>query len=89
MLKPPSFLPKPQDLANKLASQVSKKLAGAPAKPQPELLKALIQEALTKLNLVSYSDYARLLEIHQQTRAKLTELETKLTKLEAEVTQNE
>lgn len=88
MLKPPSFLPQPPEIARKLASQLTEKLASAPQASEPALIKALLQEALTKLNLVSYSDYERLLEIHQQTRAKLTELETKLAKLEAEVTNN-
>lgn len=89
MLKPPPFLPNPQEVLTQAAEKISHKLtANQAAISQPKLLQALIQEALTKLNLVSYSDYARLLEIHQHSRAKLDELEAKITALEAQLNLN-
>ncbi len=46
-------------------------------------LKALVQEALGKLDLVSREDYERLLAIHQQTRQRVDELSRRLTQLES------
>lgn len=87
----PKNLPNPQQLVAELTEKLTSRLADNPAinpaKQQPLLLQALVQETLAKLNLVSYSDYTRLLEIHQLSRTKLDELEAKITQLEEQIAQ--
>lgn len=87
----PKNLPNPQQLVAEITEKLTSRLADNPAinpaKQQPLLLQALVQETLSKLNLVSYSDYTRLLEIHQLSRAKLDELEAKIAQLEEQIAQ--
>lgn len=73
---------KPQIL-QQLADEISVKISSRdPSSAGNTALKSLVQEAITKLDLVTRQDYERLLEIHQRTRQRVDELNRRLTELE-------
>ncbi len=53
--------------------------------PSSQLLKKLVNEVAAKLDLVSREDYERLLQIHQRTRQKVDQLNTRVDALEAQL----
>lgn len=71
---------------HKITTELKSRLAqlGQPL-PNSQLLQDLIQEALSKLDLVTRSDYERLLQIQQNTRAKVDALNAALTNLESQL----
>ncbi|GLR64886.1 accessory factor UbiK family protein [Marinospirillum insulare] len=70
----------------KISDEVSAKLGGI---KQPlassQALKSLVKEAVAKLDLVSREDYERLLQIHQRTRQRVDELNSRVADLEAKL----
>ena len=76
---------KPEHL-QKISDDLSAKLSGF---NQPlasgQALKSLIKEAVAKLDLVSREDYERLLQIHQRTRQRVDELNSRVADLEAKL----
>lgn len=70
----------------KISDEVSAKLSGI---KQPlassQALKSLVKEAVAKLDLVSREDYERLLQIHQRTRQRVDELNSRVADLEAKL----
>ena len=76
---------KPEHL-QKISDEVSAKLSGI---KQPlassQALKSLVKEAVAKLDLVSREDYERLLQIHQRTRQRVDELNSRVADLEAKL----
>lgn len=53
--------------------------------PTSQTLKNLVNEVATRLDLVSREDYERLLQIHQRTRQKVDQLNSRLDALEAKL----
>lgn len=53
--------------------------------PTNQLLKSIVKEAVAKLDLVSREDYERLLQIHQRTRQKVDNLNSRVEELEAKL----
>lgn len=76
---------KPEHL-QKISDELTVKLSGF---NQPlasgQVLKSLVKEAVAKLDLVSREDYDRLLQIHQRTRQKVDELNSRVADLEAKL----
>lgn len=68
-----------QQLADEIASKLS---SGNQPTSGNAALKSLVQEAVTRLDLVTRQDYDRLLEIHQRTRQRVDELNRRLMALE-------
>lgn len=76
---------KPEHL-QKITSEITTKL-GSLNQPLPtsQALKNLVNEIVTKLDLVSREDYERLLQIHQRTRQKVDQLSSRVETLEAKL----
>lgn len=53
--------------------------------PTSQTLKNLVNEVATRLDLVSREEYERLLQIHQRTRQKVDQLNSRLDALEAKL----
>ena len=70
----------------KISDELTEKLSGFNQPfPSSQALKSLVKEAVAKLDLVSREDYDRLLQIHQRTRLKVDELNSRVTELEAKL----
>ncbi|ODC04716.1 hypothetical protein BFW38_15445 [Terasakiispira papahanaumokuakeensis] len=64
--------------------QLTDKLeAHGPRLPGRDTLRRLLQDSLSRLDMVSQDDYDRLLEIHQRTRQKVEALSQRVEALEA------
>ena len=71
------------EAVNRFAEELNSRLAGITQAPLPSAtLKSLIQESLARLDVVSRSDYERLLQIHQRTRSRVDELTKRVEALE-------
>lgn len=78
MLKP--------ELLQKITEDITTKLGNFNQPlPSNQQLKKLVNEVAAKLDLVSREDYERLLQIHQRTRQKVDQLNTRVDALEAEL----
>lgn len=74
------------ELLQKISDDLTAKLSGFNQQlPSSQALKSLVKEAVAKLDLVSREDYDRLLQIHQRTRQKVDELNSRVTELEAKL----
>ena len=73
-----------EQLAKQLINDVQSALGGSDAEStDPSKLKALIESALRKLNLVSREEFDAQTAVLQRTRAKLEAMEEKLAELES------
>ncbi len=71
------------EAVNRFAEELNSRLAAITQAPLPSAtLKSLIQESLARLDVVSRSDYERLLQIHQRTRSRVDELTKRVEALE-------
>lgn len=78
MLKP--------ELLQKITEDITAKLSSFNQPlPNTQLLKNLVNEVAAKLDLVSREDYERLLQIHQRTRQKVDQLNTRVEALESQL----
>jgi BMFP domain-containing protein YqiC len=68
-----------QQLADEIAAKLS---SGSQTASGNTALKSLVQEAVSRLDLVTRQDYERLLEIHQRTRQRVDELNHRMIELE-------
>ncbi len=74
----------PVDLLNKLAAQLNGQLAGGPLPPPEEMekiLHALLQSALSRLDLVSRSEFDAQCKVLARTRERLEQAEQQLAAL--------
>ncbi|WP_114416748.1 accessory factor UbiK family protein [Marinospirillum perlucidum] len=71
------------DAIHRLTQELTDRLSAARENATPtQPLKKLVQEAVSKLDLVTRDDYERLLQIHQRTRQKVDELAKRVDELE-------
>ncbi|SFC32726.1 hypothetical protein SAMN05660443_2283 [Marinospirillum celere] len=71
------------DILQRLTQEISGRLnAAGQTTPGSTALKSLVQEAVSKLDLVTREDYERLLQIHQRTRQRVDELAKRVEELE-------
>ena len=76
----------PVDLLDKLASQLRSQLAGGPLPPSEEMekiLHALLQSALSRLDLVNRSEFDAQCKVLARTRERLEQAEQQLQALSA------
>ena len=74
----------PVDLLNKLAAQLNGQLANGPLPPPEEMekiLHALLQSALSRLDLVSRSEFDAQCKVLARTRERLEQAEQQLAAL--------
>lgn len=70
--------------------QLTDKLeAHGPRLPGRDALRRLLQDSLSRLDMVSQDDYDRLLEIHQRTRQKVDALSQRVDALEARLNERD
>lgn len=77
----------PKALFDAISSQAARLVGGAPPLPHAELeahLKALLQSALGKLDLVSREEFDSQMVVLARTRARLEALEARVAELEAQ-----
>jgi BMFP domain-containing protein YqiC len=74
---------------NQLGSQISKLAQTKPLADLENNIKAILQAALSKLDLVTRSEFAVQQQVLLETRKKLEELEQVVQKLEQSTTSNE
>ncbi|HRF88555.1 MAG: accessory factor UbiK family protein [Cellvibrionales bacterium] len=75
----------PVDLLNKLAAQLNGQLAGGPLPPPEELekiLHALLQSALSRLDLVNRAEFDAQCKVLARTRERLEQAEQQLAALQ-------
>lgn len=75
----------PVDLLNKLTAQLSGHLAGGPLPPPEEMekiLHALLQSALSRLDLVNRSEFDAQCKVLLRTRERLEQAEQQLAALQ-------
>ncbi|MGZ8271846.1 MAG: accessory factor UbiK family protein [Methylophilus sp.] len=70
---------------NDLSNKIKELIESSPASDLNKNIHALIQGALTKMELVSREEYDVQVEVLRQTREKLDVLEKKLTSLEQSI----
>jgi hypothetical protein len=70
---------------NDLSNKIKELIESSPASDLNKNIHALIQGALTKMELVSREEYDVQVEVLRQTREKLDALEKKLTSLEQNI----
>ncbi|MGV3581995.1 MAG: accessory factor UbiK family protein [Methylophilus sp.] len=70
---------------NDLSNKIKELIESSPASDLNKNIHALIQGALTKMELVSREEYDVQVEVLRQTREKLDALEKKLTSLEQSI----
>lgn len=72
-----------QKLLDEIGDKISQVLSQGPARDIEKNLRALLQGALQKLDLVTREEFDVQQEVLLRTREKLTELESRLAQLEA------
>ncbi|HTN31847.1 MAG TPA: accessory factor UbiK family protein [Pseudomonas sp.] len=80
----------PKALFDAISSQAARLISGETPLPPAELesrLKALLQSAFSKLDLVSRDEFDSQMVVLARTRARLEALEARVTELEAQPTE--
>lgn len=72
-----------QKLLDEIGAKISQAISNSPARDLEKNIRALMQSALQKLDLVTREEFDVQQEVLLRTREKLTELETRLAQLEA------
>ena len=72
-----------QKLLDEIGAKISQAISQNPAKDIEKNVRAMMQSALQKLDLVTREEFDVQQEVLLRTREKLTELETRLAQLEA------
>jgi hypothetical protein len=68
---------------DELAARIGKAFEGSPAKDIEKNVKAMLQSALSRLDLVTRQDFDIQAEVLRKTREKVERLETRVAELEA------
>ncbi len=79
----------PADLLNKLATQLNEQLSGGvlpPAEEMEKILRALLQSAVSRLDLVNRSEFDAQCKVLARTRERLEQAEQHLAALQASKT---
>ncbi|WP_413438117.1 accessory factor UbiK family protein [Sulfuriferula sp. GW1] len=72
-----------QKLLDEIGGKISQVISNSPARDIEKNIRAMMQSALQKLDLVTREEFDVQQEVLLRTREKLTELETRLAQLEA------
>ncbi len=72
-----------QKLLDEIGEKISQAISNSPARDIEKNVRAMMQSALQKLDLVTREEFDVQQEVLLRTREKLTELETRLAQLEA------
>ncbi|GBL44773.1 hypothetical protein SFMTTN_0574 [Sulfuriferula multivorans] len=72
-----------QKLLDEIGGKISQAISNSPARDIEKNIRAMMQSALQKLDLVTREEFDVQQEVLLRTREKLTELETRLAQLEA------
>ena len=72
-----------QKLLDEIGGKISQAISNSPARGIEKNVRAMMQSALQKLDLVTREEFDVQQEVLLRTREKLTELETRLAQMEA------
>ncbi len=75
------------DILNEMQNRLSQLLAQSPARDIEQNLRALMQQGFSKLDLATREQLDLQTELLARTRARLSELETRIAALENQATQ--
>ena len=81
-MNPQDVLQKMQSIANEMQSKVSDAIKQTPAKDLEKNVRGLMTQGFQKLDLVTREEFDLQTQVLARTRAKLEELEAKITALE-------
>jgi BMFP domain-containing protein YqiC len=81
-MNPQDIMSKVQNIANDMQSKVSDAIKQSPAKDLEKNVRGLMTQGFQKLDLVTREEFDLQMQVLARTRAKLEELEAKVTALE-------
>jgi len=81
-MNPQDIMSKVQNIANDMQSKVSDAIRQSPAKDLEKNVRGLMTQGFQKLDLVTREEFDLQTQVLARTRAKLEELEAKVTVLE-------
>ena len=81
-MNPQDIMQKVQSIANDMQSKVEEAIRQSPAKDLEKNVRNLMTQGFQKMDLVTREEFDLQTQVLSKTRAKLEELETKVTALE-------
>ena len=81
-MNPQDIMQKVQSIANDMQSKVEEAIRQSPAKDLEKNVRSLMTQGFQKMDLVTREEFDLQTQVLSKTRAKLEELETKVTALE-------
>jgi hypothetical protein len=81
-MNPQDIMQKVQNIANDMQSKVEDAIRQSPAKDLEKNVRSLMTQGFQKMDLVTREEFDLQTQVLAKTRAKLEELETKVTALE-------
>mgnify|MGYP000946941926 CR=1 FL=1 len=81
-MNPQDIMEKMQSIANDMQSKVEEAIRQSPAKDLEKNVRSLMTQGFQKMDLVTREEFDLQTQVLSKTRAKLEELETKVTALE-------
>ena len=81
-MNPQDIMQKVQSIANDMQTKVEEAIRQSPAKDLEKNVRSLMTQGFQKMDLVTREEFDLQTQVLSKTRAKLEELETKVTALE-------